>query len=274
MMTGYTFRMTAVLSLLVLCAACSSKSTEPDTPPTLNTIGGKSTAEGALLSFTVTGTNADGTASQLTAAPLPTGAVFTDNLNGTGAFTWTPTLTQAGTYPVMFRALDGFLVDSELVLINVTNSGGGPPPRDTVWISSDTVSAGDTALVQLHLTNPDSAVASLNIWLRSSSSDVRYDTTASLPPRFPVGMTWSSQRQDSIDAMSVILVDFNAPISVIAPGSGPLMEIRYVVSPTAAPGTYTLDTTSLVLPKPVDISYPSGLSVPEVGFVPGEIVVQ
>jgi hypothetical protein len=87
-------------------------------------------------------------------------------------------------------------------------------------------------------------------------------------------MTWTSQRQDTINAMSVIIVDFNAPLAVIAPGSGPLMEIRYVVSPAAVPGTYTLDTTSLVLPKPVDIAYPSGLSVPEVGFVPGQIVVQ
>jgi hypothetical protein len=152
--------------------------------------------------------------------------------------------------------------------------GGGPAPRDTVWISSDTVSAGDTAVVQLNLITPDSAVASLNIWLQSPSDDVRYDTAAPLLPAFPVSMTWSSQRVDSIRAMSVLMVDFTVPIAVIAPGRSALMELRYVVSPTAAPGTYSLDTTSLILPNPVDISYPSGLTVPEVGFVPGTIVVQ
>jgi hypothetical protein len=163
MMIGYRIPVSAALILLVLCAGCSSKSTEPEAPPNPSTI------------------------------------------------------------------------------------------RDTVWISSDTVSAGDTAVVHLNLTNPDSAVASLNIWLQSSSSAVLFDTTASVAPRFPAGMTWTSQRQDTINAMSVIIVDFNAPLAVIAPGSGPLMEIRYVVSPAAVPGTYTLDTTSLVLPKPVDI---------------------
>jgi hypothetical protein len=273
-MINYRISLTASLTLLLLLAACSSQSTEPQPPPTLTTIGARSTAEGLQLIFGVAGSNADGTAPELTAAPLPMGAVFADNLDGTGVFDWTPTLSQAGTYPVMFRAAHGSLADSELVLINVTDAGGGPAPRDTVWISTDTVSAGDTAVVQLNLSNPDTAVASLNIWLKSSSSDVRYDTTAPLLPRFPTGMTWSSQRQDSINAMSVLMVDFTIPIAVIAPGSGPLMEIRFVVSPTATPGTYTVDTTSLVLPKAVDISYPSGLSVPDVGFVPGQIVVQ
>jgi hypothetical protein len=153
-----------------------------------------------------------------------------------------------------------------------------PPPLtgpiDSIFITSDTVFAGDTAEVMMVLSNPDSAVAGLNIWLESVPG-ILYDTTEALLPRFPTtGMTWSTQRHDSIAVMALLMVDFTIPLDYVAPGNGPLFKIRFAVSPTQAPGTYAIDTTSVFLPRGVDISYRSGQAVPTVGFVPGQIVVQ
>ena len=48
--------------------------------------------------FDLTGSDADADELTWTSDNLPTGAVFTDNTDGTATFTWTPTYTQAGTY--------------------------------------------------------------------------------------------------------------------------------------------------------------------------------
>jgi hypothetical protein len=149
-----------------------------------------------------------------------------------------------------------------------------PSPKDSIFVTSDTVSAGDTAVVQVVLSNPDSAVAGLNIWLRAVPGIV-YDTAAPLLPRFPVtGMSWSTSRRDSIQVMSFLMVDFSLPLDFVSPGSGPLFEVRFVVSPSQAPGAYLIDTTNVIVPRGLDIAYRSGASVPAVGFVPGQIVVQ
>ena len=74
-------------------------------PPVLAPIGNQGIVEGSLLSFTVSATDADGDAITYSATNLPAGA----SINATtGAFTWTPSFTQAGVYPdVVFHANDG-----------------------------------------------------------------------------------------------------------------------------------------------------------------------
>lgn len=154
---------------------------------------------------------------------------------------------------------------------------GGTAPRDTVWLTTDTVSAGDTAIVLLSLTNLDSSIASLNIWLRSSSPGVTFDTMNVTSPRFPVtGMEWIAGRADSVNIVSILAVDFQGT-AVIPPGSGSIMSIRYAVDPGQLPGTYTIDTSSIILlssTDPLDIAYPSGTTSPVAAFVRGAIVVQ
>jgi PKD repeat protein len=66
-----------------------------------------STDEGALLTFTVSATDADGEPVTLTAIGAPLGSTFTDNGDNTGTFSWTPTFTQAGLHSVTFRGSDG-----------------------------------------------------------------------------------------------------------------------------------------------------------------------
>ena len=57
--------------------------------PTLDPIGDKTVAEGDSLAFSVTASDPDGPAPiVLTASPLPPGASFTDNGDGTGDFSW------------------------------------------------------------------------------------------------------------------------------------------------------------------------------------------
>jgi hypothetical protein len=270
--SGFGLGLTVPL-LCLLLSACSSKPANPVSPPALDPIGSKSVVEGQQLLFGVRAQSGGGAEPALTTSALPAGALFTDNLDGTGTFDWTPSSNQRGNHAVVFRATESGLSDSEIVIIQVT-AVPPPPPVDTVFVTSDTVKAGDTAEVDLVLTNPDSAVASLYIWLRSAPG-ILYDTATALLPRFPVtSMSWVEGRHDSIQVVSLLIVDFTPPLDYIAPGTGPIMKLRFAVSPTQAAGVYPIDTTNVILPRALDISYRSGLSVPEVGFVAGQIVVQ
>ena len=105
-------------------------------PPVLNAIGGKSVIEGNNLNFSVSASDPDATIPALTTSTLPSGAIFTDNGNGTGAFNWTPGYTQAGSYPVTFYASDGALIDSEIVTITVTEAGNQPPVLNPIGAKS------------------------------------------------------------------------------------------------------------------------------------------
>jgi len=94
--------------------------------PVIDPIGNKEGDEGELIEFTVTASDADGDAIQLATSILPSGAGFTDNGDGTGLFSWTPTYDQAGVYAVTFYALDGKDVASEDISITV-NDVDRPP---------------------------------------------------------------------------------------------------------------------------------------------------
>jgi len=98
-------------------------------PPVLDPIGPKETREFDTLNFTVTASDPDLTIPSLyTSTPLPDGAVFLDNANGTGTFDWVPAIGQAGDYSVIFYASDGSLVDSEVVMIQVQVATCCTPP--------------------------------------------------------------------------------------------------------------------------------------------------
>jgi uncharacterized protein (UPF0179 family) len=94
--------------------------------PILAAIGPKSVSEGVLLSFGVSATDPDGTTPALLAQNTPSGATFTDNGNGTGSFSFTPTFSQSGVFNVRFIATDGALSDTEIVAITVNNVNRAP----------------------------------------------------------------------------------------------------------------------------------------------------
>jgi len=90
-------------------------------PPVLASIGSQSTYENENLSFGVSATDIESIPA-LSTSILPTGALFTDNGDGTGTFDWTPDSTNVGIHSITFYATDDSLdVDSENVDITVIN---------------------------------------------------------------------------------------------------------------------------------------------------------
>ncbi|HUJ71692.1 MAG TPA: putative Ig domain-containing protein, partial [Verrucomicrobiae bacterium] len=77
-----------------------------DQPPALTPISDQTVAAGQPLAFTLSATDPDSTNLTFFAAPLPDGATVSAS---TGAFSWTPTLSQTGAYAVTFSVTDGLL---------------------------------------------------------------------------------------------------------------------------------------------------------------------
>lgn len=115
--------------LLVISCGCSDGGSPTDggngggnggnQAPVLAAIGSRTAAVGLSLAFTVTATDADGPAPTLTTSTLPSGASFTDIGDGTGNFSWIPTVGQIGVETITFIASDTSKADSEVVNITV-----------------------------------------------------------------------------------------------------------------------------------------------------------
>ncbi|MBW2031292.1 MAG: calcium-binding protein, partial [Deltaproteobacteria bacterium] len=91
-------------------------------PPVLQFIPDQSIVENRQVSFIVQATDPDGTTPSLSATPLPAGALFTDQGDGTAVFDWTPSIGQAGIYHITFKASDGTLEDTQAVTITVNSA--------------------------------------------------------------------------------------------------------------------------------------------------------
>ncbi len=127
-------------------------------PPVLAAIGPKSVSEGANLNFNTSASDPDATIPVLTAVGLPTGSTYTDHLNGTATFNWTPGYTQAGVYNVTFIASDGTLADSEVVAITVV--GVNVPPV-LATIGPKSVNEGVNLGFNISATDPNATTPSL-----------------------------------------------------------------------------------------------------------------
>ncbi len=90
-------------------------------PPVLQFIPNRTTAEGTQVGFVVEASDPNGQVPVLSAAPLPAGASFVDNGDGTAFFNWTPAPGQAGTYTITFMASDGVLATSQAATIKVNS---------------------------------------------------------------------------------------------------------------------------------------------------------
>jgi len=91
--------------------------------------------ENQALAYTFAAVDPDGKAITYSLSGAPTGAAI---IAATGAFTWTPNYTQAGTYNFKVFATDGTLKDSANVKITVTNVNQKPVftkalPADTSY---------------------------------------------------------------------------------------------------------------------------------------------
>ena len=103
--------------------------------PVIDFVSDKTVNEEVLLTFTVTATDAGNDPITLTDGGLPSGASYTDNGDGTGSFSWTPSSTQGGiVYTVIFNAQDSEGADatpeSVDITVNDTVSANDPPVAD------------------------------------------------------------------------------------------------------------------------------------------------
>ena len=78
-------------------------------PPTLTVPASSITHETNPTSITISASDTSGGSPTLSVQDIPTGALFTDNGNGTGVLQWTPSVGQAGSYTVTFVAADATL---------------------------------------------------------------------------------------------------------------------------------------------------------------------
>ena len=92
-----------------------------DRLPTMTSIGNKSVAEAATLSFSVVATDADVDAITYAAIDYQAGATLDPN---TGAFSWTPGITAnaSSPYTVTFTATANGETTTEAITITVTNA--------------------------------------------------------------------------------------------------------------------------------------------------------
>lgn len=88
-------------------------------PPVWTRISDKTIPEGRTFAFTVEAVDPDEEIPVLSASPLPAGAMFQDNRDGTGTFLWASRLDQAGTYKIVFSAHDGQLKDTQTVAVKL-----------------------------------------------------------------------------------------------------------------------------------------------------------
>lgn len=139
--------------------------TETNQEPVLAAIGAQEVDEDVNLNFVVSASDGDGAIPVLsTSTPLPGTATFTDNLDGTGVFDWTPSFTDQGTYDIMFYAEDGAVpgsIDSELVTITVNDAGNQRPVLDTI-IDTVTVAEGTQLDITITASDPDGTIPALS----------------------------------------------------------------------------------------------------------------
>jgi hypothetical protein len=123
----------------------------PNRDPVLNPIGNKTVAEGAILTFIATASDADSDPLTFSGSNLPAGAGVAPN----GQFTWSPGYAAAGTYAgVVIGVADGKGgTDSETITITVTDVNR-PPVLDP--IGNRTVAEGATLTFTATATDPDS----------------------------------------------------------------------------------------------------------------------
>lgn len=99
-------------------------------PPVLQFIPDRVVKEKEQVGFLVEASSPSRRPIVLSAEPLPAGATFHDQGDGTAVFDWTPAEGQAGTYTVNYVANDGALSSSRTASIRVESIE--PPPGPTV----------------------------------------------------------------------------------------------------------------------------------------------
>ena len=133
--------------------------TNVNRPPVVSLVKNQVVTEGSTLSFTVLATDPDGDTVTLYSDNIPSGASLDAN---SGAFSWTPSFNDSGTYSVIFTAQDNSSetsTSSEAVTISVLNNNR-PPILNL--ITNQTVLEGERVAFSVSATDPDDDLVLIN----------------------------------------------------------------------------------------------------------------
>ncbi|HET9252233.1 MAG TPA: putative Ig domain-containing protein, partial [Candidatus Eisenbacteria bacterium] len=207
--------------------------TEVNLAPVLAAIGNKTVAEGTLLSFTATATDADVPANTLTfslGAGAPAGAAITAG----GNFTWTPTAAQIGVHPITVIVTDNgtpALNDTETIQVTVTDTNDPPV---LAAIGNKTVAEGSLLSFTATATDPDAgdsftfslgAGAPAGAAITAGGNFTWTPTEAQGPGTFPITVivTDSGSLSDS-ETIQVTVTEVNAAPVLAAIGDKTVNE--------------------------------------------------
>ncbi|MCP4607896.1 MAG: hypothetical protein GY845_04180, partial [Planctomycetes bacterium] len=163
--------------------------------PVLDSIGDKSVNEEEALLVTISATDPDDDSITYSASNLPSGASFDTD---TQTFSWTPTYTQAGTYPsIHFEVTDGNLTDSEDITITINDSNRSPSIGS---IGNKSVNEGEALQFTISATDPDDDSMTYSASNLPSGASFDTDTqTFSWTPTYAQAGTYSSVQFEVTD---------------------------------------------------------------------------
>ena len=136
-----------------------------NTAPILAVISNQTVNEGQLLEFTISASDPD-TEDTLTfqLGNSPTGAILTNNGDGTATFSWTPAFTQAGSFPdVLFTVNDdGLPVKADMETITIAVGDINLPPQFDA-LASQNSGEGVELSFNVQATDPDGNTITLTV---------------------------------------------------------------------------------------------------------------
>ncbi|MCV9385968.1 putative Ig domain-containing protein [Reichenbachiella ulvae] len=235
---------------------------EQNTSPDLTTIGDQSVDELTDLTFTVTAEDTDIPEQNLTYSldeeSLGLGMSIHES---TGAFSWTPTEAQDGSYEVTVSVSDGTATDTEVISIEVAEVNSAPILSTLVDQSVDelteltlSVTAEDTDIPEQTLTySLDVESLSLGMSLNESTGAFSWTPSESQDGSYNVTLTVSDGSAMDSETFTVMVAEQNtAPVLVVIDDQNvdELTELTFTVTAedTDIPEqtlTYSLDEESL-----------------------------
>ena len=246
-------------------AAFSVHVNEVNQAPVVTNPGNKTVNELALLSFTVTATDADLPAQTLTfslAAGAPTGAAITAG----GAFTWTPTEAQGpGDYPITVNVSDGTATGSAAFSVHVNEVNVAPVLNP---IGNKSGSVGTPVTFTATATDADLPAQTLTFTLGAGApagstingSTGAFSWTPSASGSFPVTVIVTDNGTPNLndsEAITINVASVNNPPVLAAIGNKTVNELS-LLSFTA---TATDPDAGTTLTFTLDAGAPAGAAI-------------
>ncbi len=184
-------------------------------------LGNQTVQENGTLAFTVAATDPDNETLTYSLANPPAGASFN---TATGAFNWTPSYSQAGTYNLSFSATDGTATINRTTTVTVSNVNRLPVV--TTIPSSMTINKGDPLTYDQveKATDPDGETLTYTYsgWKSGSTSQVFPISVDSLPTnsQYTLNVSVSDGTASSSKAITITVADWSGNSSPVLSAIG------------------------------------------------------